>query len=104
LDLDPTAENGQQRQTTLPSNRSSQPGERSRSTIPDGIHRTGDDPHVVSLAFLGIVFFCLGFPDQANSRRALAPKTTEALRLSLDRMAEAKDVSEIVPILATVRG
>src|SRR5215469_14244089 len=39
-----------------------------------------------------------------NSRRALAPKTTEALRLSLDRMTEAKDVSEIVRILATVRG
>ena len=38
-----------------------------------------------------------------NSRRALAPKTTEALRLSLDRMTEAKDVSKIVRILATVR-
>jgi len=38
-----------------------------------------------------------------NSRRALAPNTTEALRLSLDRMTEAKDVSEIVRILATVR-
>ena len=39
-----------------------------------------------------------------NCRRALAPETTEALRLSLDRMAEAKDVSEIVRILATVPG
>ena len=39
-----------------------------------------------------------------NCRRALAPKTTEALRLSLDRVAEAKDVSEIVRILATVPG
>jgi tetratricopeptide (TPR) repeat protein len=32
------------------------------------IHRTGDDPHVVSLAFLGIVLFCLGYPDQALAR------------------------------------
>ena len=39
-----------------------------------------------------------------NCRRALTPKTTETLRLSLDRMAEAKDVSEIVRILATVPG
>jgi 2-methylcitrate dehydratase PrpD len=37
-----------------------------------------------------------------NCRRALAPETTEALRLSLNRIAEAKDVSEIVRILATV--
>jgi len=39
-----------------------------------------------------------------NCRRALAPETTEALRLSLNRIAEAKDVSEIVRILATVPG
>ena len=36
-----------------------------------------------------------------NCRSVLAPETTETLRLSLDRMAEAKDVSEIVRILAT---
>jgi predicted ATPase len=36
------------------------------------IHRTGDDPHVVSLAFLAIVFFCLGFPDQAMARSTAA--------------------------------
>src|SRR5215468_2941679 len=39
-----------------------------------------------------------------NSHRALAATTTESLRLSLDRMADAKDVSEIVRILATVSG
>jgi hypothetical protein len=39
-----------------------------------------------------------------NCRRALAPETTEVLRLSLNRMAEAKDVSEIVRTLATVPG
>jgi 2-methylcitrate dehydratase PrpD len=36
-----------------------------------------------------------------NCRRALAPEMTEALRLSLNGMAEAKDVSKIVRILAT---
>jgi len=37
-----------------------------------------------------------------NCRSVLAPEMTEALRLSIDRIAEAKDVSEIVRILATV--
>jgi hypothetical protein len=39
-----------------------------------------------------------------NCRRGLGSEATEALRLSLDRMAEAKDVSEILRILATVPG
>ena len=39
-----------------------------------------------------------------NCRRALAPETTEALRSSIDRITQAKDLSEIVRILATVRG
>jgi class 3 adenylate cyclase/predicted ATPase len=54
------------------------------------IHRTGDDPHVVSLAFLGIVFFCLGFPDQAMARskaaiaaaRSMAHQTSLAVSLT----------------------
>jgi 2-methylcitrate dehydratase PrpD len=36
-----------------------------------------------------------------NCRRALAPGATEALRSSIDRIAEAKDVSDIARILAT---
>jgi predicted ATPase len=49
------------------------------------IHRTGDDPHVVSLAFLGIVFFCLGYPDQAlaRSKAAIAAARTLAHPTSL---------------------
>src|SRR5262249_26240542 len=39
-----------------------------------------------------------------NCCSVLAPETTETLRLSIDRMAEAKDLSEIVRILATVTG
>jgi len=39
-----------------------------------------------------------------NCRSVLAPETTEALRSSIDRITEAKDLSEIVRILATVRG
>jgi hypothetical protein len=37
----------------------------------------------------------------ATPRPVLAPETTEALHLSLNRIAEAKDVSDIVRILAT---
>jgi len=44
------------------------------------IHRTGDDPHVVSLAFSGIVLFCLGYPDQALARSNAA--IAEARRLA----------------------
>jgi class 3 adenylate cyclase/predicted ATPase len=44
------------------------------------IHRTGDDPHVVSLAFLGIVLFCLGYPDRALARSNEA--IAEARRLA----------------------
>jgi hypothetical protein len=32
------------------------------------VHQTGFHPHVNSRAFLGIVLFCLGFPDQAVAR------------------------------------
>ena len=39
-----------------------------------------------------------------NCRSVLAPETTEALRSSIDRMVEAKDLSEIIRILATVTG
>src|SRR5262245_17700860 len=39
-----------------------------------------------------------------NCRSVLGPETTEALRSSIDRITEPKDLSEIVRILATVRG
>jgi hypothetical protein len=32
------------------------------------IQQVGDDPHVSSQAWLGIVLFCLGYPDQALAR------------------------------------
>src|SRR5262249_41113066 len=37
-----------------------------------------------------------------NCRGVLAPETTEALRSSIDRIAEAADVAQIVHILAAV--
>jgi predicted ATPase len=84
------------------------------------IHRTGDDPHVVSLAFLGIVFFCLGFPDQAMARskaaiaaaRSLAHPTSLAVSLTAasrllslagDNAALERRVGELVS-LATEQG
>src|SRR5262245_39986854 len=39
-----------------------------------------------------------------NCRSVLGPETTEALRSSIDRITEAKDLTEIVRILSTVRG
>jgi predicted ATPase len=47
---------------------------------PSLIHWAGDDPHVVSQAFLGIVLFCLGYPDQALARSNAA--IDEARRLA----------------------
>jgi class 3 adenylate cyclase/predicted ATPase len=44
------------------------------------VHQAGDDPHVDSQVFLGIVLFCLGFPDQALARSNAA--VAEALRLA----------------------
>jgi predicted ATPase len=44
------------------------------------VDQAGDDPHVDSQAFLGIVLFCLGFPDQALSRSNAA--IAEALTLA----------------------
>jgi class 3 adenylate cyclase/predicted ATPase len=84
------------------------------------IHRTGDDPHVVSLAFLGIVFFCLGFPDQAMARskaaidaaRGLAHPTSLAVSLTAasrllslvgDNAALEQRVGELVSV-ATEQG
>jgi predicted ATPase/class 3 adenylate cyclase len=84
------------------------------------IHRTGDDPHVVSLAFLGIVLFCLGSPDQALARSneaiaearrlahppSLAQSLTAAARLlSLvgDNAALEQRVGELVSV-ATEQG
>jgi predicted ATPase len=84
------------------------------------IHRTGDDPHVVSLVFLGIVFFCLGFPDQAMARSraaiaaarslahppSLAVSLTAAARLSWllgDNAALEQRVGELVSV-ATEQG
>jgi predicted ATPase/class 3 adenylate cyclase len=84
------------------------------------IHRTGDDPHVVSLAFLGIVLFCLGYPDQALARSneaiaearrlahppSLAQSLTAAARLlSLvgDNAALEQRVGELVSV-ATEQG
>jgi hypothetical protein len=32
------------------------------------VQQVGDDPHVSSQAWLGIVLFCLGYPDQALAR------------------------------------
>jgi predicted ATPase len=44
------------------------------------IHETGTHPHVNSLAFLGNVLFCLGFPDRALARCSAA--IAEARRLA----------------------
>jgi predicted ATPase len=44
------------------------------------VNQTGTDPHATSQAFLGIVLFCLGFPDQALARSNAA--IAEALRLA----------------------
>jgi predicted ATPase len=44
------------------------------------VHQTGSHPVVSALAFLGIVLFCLGFPDQALIRGREA--MTEARRLA----------------------
>jgi len=43
-------------------------------------HQTGVDPHVTSRSILGIVLFCLGFPDQALAQSSAA--TAEARRLA----------------------
>jgi len=84
------------------------------------IHRTGDDPHVVSLAFLGIVFFCLGFSDQAMARstaaiaaaRTLAHPTSLAVSLNAaarlfslvgDNAALEQRVAELISV-ATEQG
>jgi predicted ATPase len=84
------------------------------------IHRTGDDPHVVSLAFLAIVLFCLGFPDQAMVRstaaiaaaRTLAHPTSLAVSLNAaarlcslvgDNAALGQRVAELIS-LATEQG
>jgi hypothetical protein len=56
------------------------------------VHQAGDDPHVDSQAFLGVVLFCLGFPDKALARsnatiaeaRRLAHPPTLAVSLSTD--------------------
>jgi predicted ATPase len=56
------------------------------------VHQAGEHPHVDSQAFLGIVLFCLGFPDQALARgsaaiaeaRRLAHPPTLAASLSMD--------------------
>src|SRR5262249_6423908 len=44
------------------------------------IHQVGDAPHVNSHAALGVVLFCLGFPDQALGRSGAA--IAEARRLT----------------------
>jgi predicted ATPase len=44
------------------------------------VHQAGDDPHINSQTFLGIVLLCLGFPDQALARTNAA--IAEALRLA----------------------
>ena len=44
------------------------------------VHQAGIHPHVNSQAFLGIVLFCLGYPDQALARSNAA--IAEARRLA----------------------
>jgi predicted ATPase len=44
------------------------------------VHQAGTHPHVNSSAYLGIVLFCLGFPDEARAQSNSA--ITEALRLA----------------------
>jgi predicted ATPase len=44
------------------------------------VHQAGDDQKVMSQAYLGIVFFCLGFPDQAVALSNAA--VAEARRLA----------------------
>lgn len=43
-------------------------------------HQTGNDPHVTSQAYLGIVLFCLGYPGQALARSNAA--ISEARKLA----------------------
>jgi predicted ATPase/class 3 adenylate cyclase len=57
----------------------------------DLVHQAGDHPDVTAQSFLGIVLFCLGFPDQALARtnaaiakaRRLAHPPTLAVSLSM---------------------
>jgi predicted ATPase len=44
------------------------------------LYQAGDDPHVGSQAYLGIVLFCIGYPDQALARSNAA--IAEARRLA----------------------
>jgi predicted ATPase len=44
------------------------------------VHQTGNHPQVVSVGDLGIVLFCLGYPDQASAQICAA--VTEAQRLA----------------------
>jgi predicted ATPase len=44
------------------------------------VHQVGIHPHVNTQAFLGIVLFCLGFPDQASAQSSAA--IAEARRLA----------------------
>ena len=44
------------------------------------VHQAGFNPHVLSQAFLGIVLFCLGYPDQALAQSSAA--IAEARRLA----------------------
>jgi class 3 adenylate cyclase/predicted ATPase len=44
------------------------------------VHKSGIHPQVISQAFLGIVLFCLGFPDQASAQSSAA--IAEARRLA----------------------
>jgi predicted ATPase len=46
---------------------------------PSLVDQAGDDPHINSQTFLGIVLFCLGFPDQALAETKAA--IAEALRM-----------------------
>ncbi|MFI4947926.1 MAG: AAA family ATPase [Alphaproteobacteria bacterium] len=43
------------------------------------IHQAGDDPHVNAQAVLGIVLFCLGYPEQALARTNAALAAAEKL-------------------------
>ncbi|HME21712.1 MAG TPA: AAA family ATPase [Acetobacteraceae bacterium] len=79
------------------------------------VHQAGFHPHVTSHAFLGIVLFCLGFPDQglAQGNAAIAEARSLAHRASLtaslgvgvvllslagDNAALAERVDEIVAV------
>jgi class 3 adenylate cyclase/predicted ATPase len=83
-------------------------------------HLVGNDPQVNSLAFLGIVLFCLGFPDQALARssaaiaeaRKLAHPPSLALSLSLGTLplsfagdkAALQELAEQLVAVATEHG